>query len=160
LFIPKCVSSASRICLPTVSTGLRDVIGSWKIIAISRPRIRRSPRSERFSRSVPSKTAVPAVTEPARGRMAGSAGEGALLPQPDSPTIPSGSPGEIANEIPLTAWTVPRRVWNSTFSPSTLRRGSDAATKLRVEGLAQRVADEVEAEGGDDDRDSRDDREP
>ena len=38
--MPKCVSSASRICRPIVSTGFSDVIGSWKIIAISRPRIR------------------------------------------------------------------------------------------------------------------------
>ena len=40
--MPKCVSSASRICRPIVSTGLSEVIGSWKIIAISRPRIERS----------------------------------------------------------------------------------------------------------------------
>ena len=33
--IPKCVSSASRIWRPIVSTGFRLVIGSWKIIAIS-----------------------------------------------------------------------------------------------------------------------------
>ena len=37
--MPKCTSSASRICRPMVSTGLSEVIGSWKIIAISRPRI-------------------------------------------------------------------------------------------------------------------------
>ena len=35
-------SSASTIWLPTVSTGFSDVIGSWKIIAMSPPRISRS----------------------------------------------------------------------------------------------------------------------
>ena len=28
-----------------------------------------------------------------------------LLPQPDSPTMPSVSPGSTANETPSTAWT-------------------------------------------------------
>ena len=30
-----------------------------------------------------------------------------LLPQPDSPTIPSVSPGSTAKETPSTAWTTP-----------------------------------------------------
>ena len=34
-----CCSSTCSICRPIVSTGFSDVIGSWKIIAISRPRI-------------------------------------------------------------------------------------------------------------------------
>ena len=34
-----CVASASAIWSPTVSTGFSDVIGSWKIIAMSPPRI-------------------------------------------------------------------------------------------------------------------------
>jgi hypothetical protein len=33
-----------------------------------------------------------------------------LFPHPDSPTMPSVSPGAMSNEIPLTAWTVPRAV--------------------------------------------------
>ena len=41
----KCVSSASRICRPIVSTGFRLVIGSWKIIAMSLPRMSRSSLS-------------------------------------------------------------------------------------------------------------------
>ena len=59
LDIPKCVSSASRICRPIVSTGFSDVIGSWKIIAISRPRTERSSRSESCIRSRPPKSALP-----------------------------------------------------------------------------------------------------
>ena len=48
------------------------------------------------------------------------------LPAPDSPTTPSTSPGAIANEIPLTACSVPWRVGNSTRRPSTASSGSAA----------------------------------
>ena len=33
-----CVRMASTICLPTRYTGLSDVMGSWKIMAMSLPR--------------------------------------------------------------------------------------------------------------------------
>ena len=93
---PKCVSSASRICRPIVSTGFRLVIGSWKIIAISRPRISRSSgRSSCEQVAALEARACRSVTRPARGRMPSSASEVTLLPQPDSPTIPSVSPGAI-----------------------------------------------------------------
>ncbi len=46
-------SSASEIWFPTVSTGFSDVIGSWKIIAMSPPRISRSSFGDIFSRSSP-----------------------------------------------------------------------------------------------------------
>ena len=42
---PVCAFRFSPIWRPTVSTGLSAVIGSWKIMAISRPRSRRSSRS-------------------------------------------------------------------------------------------------------------------
>src|SRR5437764_4080100 len=75
--------------------------------------------------------------------------------------MPSVSPGWIAKETPLTAYTLPRFVWKSTRSPSTSSRGGlDSATQLRVEGFAERVADQVEAERRDHDRDAGDDREP
>ena len=86
-----------------VSTGLSEVIGSWKIIAISRPRIERSSSSSSASRSRPPNIAVPFVTRPFRARIPSRASEVTLLPQPDSPTIPSVSPGAMSNEIPLTA---------------------------------------------------------
>ena len=55
------------------------------------------------SRSRPPNIAVPFVTRPLRARIPSSASEVTLLPQPDSPTIPSVSPGAMSNEIPLTA---------------------------------------------------------
>src|SRR6266545_4251524 len=158
LRIPKWVSSASRICRPIVRTGLRLVIGSWKIMAISRPRIPRSARSLCRIRSRPSNIARPDCTCPLRASKPSTASEVTLFPQPDSPTMPSVSPRAMSNEMPLTAYTVPRRVENSTRRSSTLRSDSLAATKLRVERLAQAVADEVEPEDRDDDGDTRNDR--
>src|SRR5205823_1140976 len=108
-----------------------------------------------------------------------SASDVTLLPQPDSPTMPSVSPAAMSKEMPLTAWTVPRCVQKRTRRLSTERSGSDIRAdffaqrlelrlpeeadppaQLRVERLAQRVADQVEAERGDDDREPGDDREP
>ena len=62
----KWMVSGSVICRPILSTGLSEVIGSWKIMAISRPRMRRisssvSPRSWR----------PPKRIEPAGARRAG-----------------------------------------------------------------------------------------
>ena len=103
--------------------------------------------------------------------MPSSASEVTLLPHPDSPTIPSVSPAATLNETPLTAWIVPRSVQKWTWRSSTASSGSplagvvvptapaasgpggsDTAAELGVEGLAHRVADEVEAEHRDDDR--------
>ena len=102
-----------------VSTGFRLVIGSWKIIAMSLPRIVRSSSSESPIRFRPSKCAVPFVTRPARGRIPSSASEVTLFPQPDSPTIPSVSPGAMSKETPLTAWMIPRPVQKRTSRSST-----------------------------------------
>src|SRR5919198_813657 len=158
--MPKCVSSASRIWRPIVKTGLSDVIGSWKIIAISRPRIERSARSLWRIRSRPSNNARPDSTRPLRASSPRIASDVTLLPQPDSPTIPSVSPGAMSNEMPLTACTVPRLVQKRTWRSSTERSASLATgAQLRVQRLAQPVADQVEPEHRDDDREAGDDRE-
>ncbi len=54
-------------------------------------------------RSRPSNIAVPDVTRPARARIPRIASDVTLLPHPDSPTMPSVSPGAMSNEMPLTA---------------------------------------------------------
>src|SRR5439155_9100080 len=148
--------------------------------AICRPRSRRSARWLSWSRSRPSKRAEPERTRPARGRSPTSASAVTLFPQPDSPTMPSVSPGPMSNEIPFTACTVPPPVQKWTRRSSTAKRGASgttedapaeeperlslaepphAAAELRVERLAQAVADEVEAEDRDHDRDPRDEGE-
>ena len=97
--------------MPTVNTGLSEVIGSWKIIAISLPRTRRISAGESFSRSRPLNMTVPASTLPG--------GEGMIpmidfmatdLPDPLSPTIAIDSPSPRSKVIPLTAWTMPSSV--------------------------------------------------
>ncbi len=77
-----------------VSTGLSEVIGSWKIMAIWLPRMWRISSSLAWSRSSPSKMIWPPAILPGGvgiRRMIESAVT--LLPQPDSPTMPSVSPG-------------------------------------------------------------------
>src|SRR5262245_54868362 len=91
--------------------------------------------------------------------MPSSASAVTLLPEPDSPTMPSVSPGLIANETPLTACTVPRDVQNSTNRSATWSSGSDTSAELGVEGLAQPVADQVEAEDEEHDGPSREEGE-
>ena len=48
-----CSSITSMTCLPIVNTGFNDVIGSWKIMLISLPRIWRISSQESFNRSRP-----------------------------------------------------------------------------------------------------------
>jgi len=50
-----------------------------------------------------------------------------LLPQPDSPTIASVSPGASAKLIPSTALTTPWRVVKKVCSASTSSKGRGAA---------------------------------
>src|SRR6266545_3396749 len=52
------------ICSPIVRIGLSEVIGSWKIIEMSRPRISRISSSSRSSRLRPSNTMRPFGTRP------------------------------------------------------------------------------------------------
>ena len=82
---------------PIVNTGLSDVIGSWKIIEMSRPRIWRISSSLRSRRFRPSKRTVPALMRAVFGgsrRMTASADTD--LPDPDSPTMATISPGLTA----------------------------------------------------------------
>src|SRR5687768_13801807 len=146
----------SVICNPIVSVGFSDVIGSWKIIASSRPRRSSSFFSGSLVSSLPSKTTVPPTI------FAGGLGirpmmESAVtdLPQPDSPTMPSVFPRSSEKLTPSTARTSPSRVKKCvdrsvTSSSATLRLPS-----ARVERVAQAVGDEVRTEDERRDRDRR-----
>ena len=63
----RCACTASAICAPTRCTGLRLLIGSWKIIAMAPPRSRRSSASSSRSTSCPSSQAAPATTRATGG---------------------------------------------------------------------------------------------
>src|SRR5262249_4899060 len=82
-----------------------------------------------------------------------------VLPQPDSPTIPSVSPGSTCRGTPSTGCTVP---WRSLMlvcrfsicsTGVTSRQSSLPALQPGLECVSERVADEVERDAGDDDRD-------
>ena len=104
--------SVSVICVPIVSVGFSDVIGSWKIIAISRPRMSSSSRS--FSPSGPGRRTAPRrETIFAGGFGSRPMIESAVtdLPQPDSPTMPSVLPLlDREADRRRRRWTTPSRV--------------------------------------------------
>src|SRR3712207_4666030 len=81
------------------------------------------------------------------------------LPAPDSPTTPSTSPGWMLKETSSSATSVPRRVGNSTRRFFTSSRGNvlDILPQLRIEGVAQPVAQEIDGEHEDDQREPGED---
>ncbi len=108
------------IWLPTLWTGLNEDIGSWKISAISAPRIDRisGPFAASFARSTmappdaPSAAGrrnwiSPSTIRPGRSTMRRMDRAVTLLPQPLSPTMPSVAPGYSSRLTPSTAFTVP-----------------------------------------------------
>ena len=99
--------TTSAICSPTVITGFREVMGSWKIMEILPPRISRMFFSGSWSRSCPSKRTEPLSTSP------GGSGTRPMMPRavvvfpaPVSPTRPMLSPFSRVKETPFTAETV------------------------------------------------------
>src|SRR5262245_26973820 len=148
---PRCNVSVSVIWRPTVSTGLSEVIGSWKIIEMSLPRMSRISRSDSSSRSRPWNRMRPATMRPGGDATSrNTESEVTLLPQPDSPTTASVSPCPTENETPSTARTMPSRVkkWVLSSSTSSSAAGpgmaSHGAGKARVERVAQPVAEQVD----------------
>src|SRR5438270_5069356 len=119
---------ASAICSPTVNTGFGEVIGSWKIIDSLSPRRLRSRSSESFSRSSPSNSISPAAMRPGGGTNPMMLSAMTLLPQPDSPTMPSVRPRSSRRSTPSTALTSPRvsplGEANTVRSPRTSSKGT------------------------------------
>ena len=95
---PLCSRSDSAICSPMVNTGFRLVIGSWKIIAISLPRIARMRGSGRLEQiDASDRRASTNRTSPLDDASGPCAAAGASrvrlvtdLPEPDSPTTRRG----------------------------------------------------------------------
>src|SRR4029077_14223467 len=82
-----------------------------------------------------------------------------VLPEPDSPTMPSTSPRAIDNESPSTACTTPLSVLNETRRSRTWRSGvvaesgmPDSRVEQRVHEVDDRVDDDDEERGVDDRR--------
>ncbi len=101
----------SLIWAPIVMTGFNEVIGSWKIIEISLPRISRISASSSVTRSLPSILIEPRDDPSGRVRHEAQQESAVIvLPQPDSPTIAKVSPRRTAKETSSTALTTPSRV--------------------------------------------------
>ena len=101
----RCRLSTRRNWLPMVKDGLKELIGSWKIIAISPPRMRRLSSGLSDRRSRPSSTISSATTSVGGRSMPRIAFSAVLLPDPLSPTKPTISPGLTVSENSFTAGT-------------------------------------------------------
>src|SRR5260370_26142107 len=86
------------------------------------------------------------------------------LPAPDSPTTPSTSPGAMSKLTSSTATSVPRRVGTSMRRFSTLSSNSVlrmlSSVQLRIERVAQPVAQEIDRQDQQHQHDPREQRDP
>ena len=115
-----CAVNTSATCSPTVSTGFRDDIGSWKIIEIDFPRTPHILFSGRASRSSPrNRISPPSTTAGGDCRSRRTDSAVTVLPHPDSPTSPTVSAGATEKETPKRARTVPFSVPKESRSPRT-----------------------------------------
>ena len=110
-----------------MKTGFSDDEGSWKIIEIRRPRICRIRFGGSSSRFRPSNSRRPDVTTAVLGNSRRIDNPVTVLPQPDSPTMPTNSPPRTSSDTPSTARRVRRRVRNSTRRSSTVSNASPDA---------------------------------
>src|SRR5262249_11309960 len=162
-----------------LSTGLSEVIGSWKIIEMSLPRTARICASSSLMRSRPSSSITPETIRPGGSGMSRITESAVmLLPQPDSPTIASVSRGRSVKERSSTALMMPSRVKKYVRSPATSRTGrpvrssgrlASAASERdrfistalpRIENVAQCIAQKIRAEYREADGDAGKDDEP
>ena len=119
---------ASTSCRPIVCTGFSDVIGSWKIIAMSLPRMLAQPARRctvsRFlaleQRLAARRSCCASAFSPMIVRQV------TLLPQPDSPTMPRVLPFSTEKLTPSTALTMPSSVRKR--SAGRVLRGGPSAT--------------------------------
>ena len=120
-----CSMIASAICLPTFMTGLRLVMGSWKIMAMSLPRTWRISASLMVRRSLSPSISDPSTTLPGGSGMRRMSDMAAtVLPEPDSPTMPMVSPRSSVKLTPFTAFTTPACVKKCVERSLIVRRRS------------------------------------
>ena len=102
----------SRICAPTFHIGLRLLIGSCGTRPTWSPRSTRISFSETWVMSRPSKRICPPVMEPFSASRCAIAMAVVDLPEPDSPTIATVSPGYTSRFALRTPLTGPFEVVN------------------------------------------------
>ena len=114
---------AAAIWFPTRNTGLSEVMGSWKIMEMSLPRIACMDFSGKSSKFSPLRRMRPSTMRPGGSgtrRMIDSAVT--LLPQPLSPTMARVLPADTLKDTPSTAKASPSSVLKYVFRFSTLSR--------------------------------------
>ena len=102
---------------PMFHTGFRFDIGSCGTNPIRLPRMSSKALPRSFARSRPSNMMDPPVISPLPGSRSMIAWAVVDLPEPDSPTIATVSPGMIVKSTPLTAGTMPLWVLKPTLRP-------------------------------------------
>ena len=146
-----CARSVSTIWSPMVITGLSENFGSCSTMAMRPPRSSRLCRGVQCRRSTPlnaSRLAATRASGAVRPRIARPV---CVLPEPDSPTMPSRSRPSV-NETPRTASVrPPSRLGNETRRSSTtsiaiLVNGTQFISRLGIERVAQAVTQKVEGE--------------
>src|SRR5687768_2217682 len=156
LLIFLCRNSASATCSPTWNAGLSELIGSWKIIESSSPRRSRRRCAGSLRRSLPSNSTSPPAMRPGGcGTSPMMESAVTLLPQPDSPTMPSVRPRSRLKSTPSTARTSPRSEAKYVCSPRTSSRfletsnflfdhlAVEHAPRPRLAGAAAQIGDEA-----------------
>src|SRR4051812_42475209 len=165
--ISRWTSIISSIWRPTVISGFSAVIGSWKIMAMRPPRTCRIRAALAASRSSPSKRIRPRTARTCgsgRSRMIARAATD--FPDPDSPTRHRISPRPSVRENSETASGRSAQGGKATARSSILRSAGAASgtgsgrPQPRIEGVVEPLADEVDAEHGQKDREARDRAEP
>ena len=126
--------SASLTWSPMVCSGDSEIIGSWKIIEMWRPRILRRTMPSGLSLVMSrggllepgaAKSILPEEMRAVLGRMPIIACAVTDLPDPDSPTSATVEPARMRNEIPFSAGTIVPRLSNSTERSSTSIRSAN-----------------------------------
>ena len=116
---PSCRPIVSISWKATLNDGFRLVIGSWKIMAMSPPRSERRSRGDIDGSSRPSKASRSARTRPGASIRPSTPSAVTLLPEPDSPTMPTTSPGATVKLTSSTACSTAPGAPNSTDRCST-----------------------------------------
>src|SRR5262244_184460 len=140
----------SMICASIVCSGLSEVIGSWKMIEMSLPRMPRIWLSDSDSNSCPLKRMLPDGCE-AAGYGSNLSTDSALtdLPEPDSPTRATHSPRLISNEMRSTATEI-LPCWRKATERSRMESSGWLMASIipsrerlaRIEGVTDGFADE------------------
>src|SRR3954453_9536307 len=147
-----CARIASSNWAPSWVTGLSAFIALCMTTEMSRQRVAARSFAVMVTRSVPRKRTLPSLIR--AGGLSSWAIPNSIvdLPQPDSPTTPTNSPGCTSRSKESTARTGPAGVSYSTDSPRTSRSGVPSTGTSDIgalgtgppDGSESRVADLVE----------------